>query len=186
MAACAVRGALTGAQGYLGKNLVQRVGYDLRLAFYEQLQRLSFSFHDQRHSGDLIARGMLDLEGVRAFLESGVLRAITLSLRVGGGRLAAAARRCGARPAGAELRALRGGAPAGSSSKAATTRCCGWAGCTRSCMRAAAPRSTTMPALPTPCAPPPPHSFRLSLSKLGVLLPLVQTVEARPTNRKII
>ncbi|XVJ70433.1 MAG: ABC transporter ATP-binding protein [Rhizobacter sp.] len=83
--ACAVRGVLTGAQAYLGENLAQRVGYDLRMSFYEQLQRLSFSFHDQHHSGDLIARGMLDLEGVRAFLESGVLRAITLVLLVGVG-----------------------------------------------------------------------------------------------------
>ena len=83
--ACAIRGVLTGAQGYLGENLAQRVGYDLRLAFFDQLQRLSFSFHDQQHSGDLIARGMLDLEGVRAFLESGVLRVITLLLLVGAG-----------------------------------------------------------------------------------------------------
>jgi ATP-binding cassette subfamily B protein len=61
------------------------VGYDLRLAFYEKLQRQSFAFHDQRHSGDLIARGMLDLEGVRAFLEMGLLRAITLVLLVAAG-----------------------------------------------------------------------------------------------------
>lgn len=83
--ACATRGTLTGLQGYLGENLAQRVGHDLRLAFFEKLQRLSFEFHDAGHSGDLIARGMLDLEGVRAFLESGVLRVITLVLLVGVG-----------------------------------------------------------------------------------------------------
>jgi ATP-binding cassette subfamily B multidrug efflux pump len=85
VAACAARGALTGLQGYLGENIAQRVGYDLRLAFYEKLQRLDFSFHDRRHSGDLIARGMLDLEGVRAFLESGLLRTLSLALLVGAG-----------------------------------------------------------------------------------------------------
>lgn len=83
--ACALRGALTGLQGYLGESLAQRVGLDLRLAFFDQLQRLSFSFHDATHSGDLIARGMIDLEGVRAFLESGVLRVITLMLLLGVG-----------------------------------------------------------------------------------------------------
>lgn len=85
VAACAVRGALTGLQGYLGENLAHRVGYDLRLAFYEKLQRLSFGYHDKVHSGDLIARGMLDLEGVRVYLESGLLRIVTLVLLVGAG-----------------------------------------------------------------------------------------------------
>lgn len=77
---CAMRGILTGLQGYLGETLAQKVGYDLRMAFFEKLQRLSFSYHDKIHTGDLIARGMLDLEGVRAFLEFGVLRVMTLIL----------------------------------------------------------------------------------------------------------
>ena len=85
VAACALRGTLTGLQGYFGEVVAQKVGYDLRLAFFEKLQRLSFGFHDANHSGDLIARGMLDLEGVRAFLESGVLRAVVLALLVGVG-----------------------------------------------------------------------------------------------------
>lgn len=82
---CAMRGILTGLQGYLGETLAQKVGYDLRMAFFEKLQRLSFSYHDKIHTGDLIARGMLDLEGVRAFLEFGVLRVMTLSLLLGVG-----------------------------------------------------------------------------------------------------
>jgi len=83
--ACALRGVLTGLQGYFGENLAQKIGYDLRLEFFEKLQSLSFAYHDVTHSGDLIARGMLDLEGVRAFLESAVLRIITLALLVGVG-----------------------------------------------------------------------------------------------------
>lgn len=82
---CAARGLLTGLQGYLGESLAQCVGFDLRLAFYAKLQELPFAFYDAVHSGDLIARGMLDLEGVRAFLESAVLRVITLVLLVGVG-----------------------------------------------------------------------------------------------------
>jgi ATP-binding cassette subfamily B multidrug efflux pump len=78
--ACVARGVLAGLQGYHGETLAQQVGYDLRLAFYDKLQTLSFSYHDAVHSGELISRGMLDLEGVRGFLEFGVLRAITLAL----------------------------------------------------------------------------------------------------------
>ncbi|WBS00419.1 ABC transporter ATP-binding protein [Pseudoduganella sp. SL102] len=85
VAACAMRGTLTGLQGYCGETLSQRVAYDLRLAFFDKLQQLSFGYHDRIHTGDLIARGMLDLEGVRAFFEFGVLRAITLALLLGVG-----------------------------------------------------------------------------------------------------
>lgn len=83
VAACAVRGTLTGLQGYFGETLAQMVGYDLRLAFYDKLQQLGFGYHDKIHTGELIARGMLDLEGVRAFLEFGVLRVLTLALLLG-------------------------------------------------------------------------------------------------------
>jgi ATP-binding cassette subfamily B multidrug efflux pump len=83
VAACALRGALAGLQGYFGETLAQRVGYDLRLAYYDKLQQLSFSYHDTIHTGELISRGMLDLEGVRAFLEFGVLRTVTLVLLLG-------------------------------------------------------------------------------------------------------
>jgi ATP-binding cassette subfamily B protein len=81
--ACAARGALSGGQNYCAETLAQRVAYDLRLAFFDKLQRLSFAYHDQIHTGELIARGMLDLEGVRSFIEFGVLRTITLSLLLG-------------------------------------------------------------------------------------------------------
>ncbi|KAF1047542.1 ABC transporter ATP-binding protein [Xylophilus sp.] len=81
--ACALRSTLAALQGFCGEWLAQRVGQDLRLAFYDKLQRLSFADHDRYHSGDLLARGMLDLEGVRGFRESGVLRSITLLLLLG-------------------------------------------------------------------------------------------------------
>jgi len=54
------------------------------LAFYEQVQRLSFSFHDKVHTGDLITRGMLDLEGVRMFISTGVIRTLLLTVLIGG------------------------------------------------------------------------------------------------------
>jgi ATP-binding cassette subfamily B protein len=63
----------------------QRVGYDLRLAFFDKLQRLGFDFHDRIHSGDLITRGMLDLEGVRGFIGDGMQRLVLVVMLVGVG-----------------------------------------------------------------------------------------------------
>lgn len=85
IAASAARGIFTGLQGYQGEYIANRVGYDLRLKFFDHLQRLSFTYHDRIHSGELISRGILDVEGVRGYLESGLLRAVSLVLLVGVG-----------------------------------------------------------------------------------------------------
>lgn len=78
IAASVIRGVLTMFAGYLGEYVSQQVGYDLRLKYFQQLQRLSFGFHDRTHSGDLITRGMLDLEAVRVFIQNGLMQALTL------------------------------------------------------------------------------------------------------------
>ncbi|MGH8664412.1 MAG: ABC transporter ATP-binding protein [Burkholderiales bacterium] len=80
-----LRGVFTMFQNYLGESLGHRIGYELRLAYFDKLQRLSFSYHDRVHSGDLITRGMLDIEGVRRFLENAVFRTVTLVVLVGYG-----------------------------------------------------------------------------------------------------
>ena len=71
---------LTGLAGYQGERVSQKVAYQLRLDYFQQLQRLSFGFHDKIHSGDLITRGMLDLEGTRMFIQSGLMQMLTLVL----------------------------------------------------------------------------------------------------------
>ncbi|WP_374471771.1 ABC transporter ATP-binding protein [Phenylobacterium sp.] len=83
VAATVARGLLTMWSGYLGEHLSQRVANDLRLAFFQHLQKLSFGFHDRVHSGDLITRGMLDLEGARAFINGALVPGFTLVLLVG-------------------------------------------------------------------------------------------------------
>jgi ATP-binding cassette subfamily B protein len=82
LAASLARGLFLMGQGYWGEYVSQRVGQQLRLLFFEKLQRLSFSFHDRVHSGDLITRGMLDIEGARLFIENGFLRGIQIALLV--------------------------------------------------------------------------------------------------------
>jgi len=83
IAATTLRGLLTAAAGYLGEYLSQRVAQDLRLRFFQQLQRLSFGFHDRVHSGDLITRGMLDLEGARVFIQNGMMQGLIMALLLG-------------------------------------------------------------------------------------------------------
>ena len=85
LGAAVLRGGFTMLQNYQGEAVGQIIGYELRLAFYRQLQRLSFSWRDKVHSGDLIARGMLDVEGVRLWVSTGVLRMALLTTLIGGG-----------------------------------------------------------------------------------------------------
>jgi len=84
IAVSAARGILTGLGGYLGEKVSQKVAYQMRLDFFQQLQRLSFGFHDKIHSGDLITRGMIDLEGARMFIQNGMMQALTLVLLLAG------------------------------------------------------------------------------------------------------
>ncbi len=82
LAAGVLRGLFTMFQNYLGESTGQSVGYDLRLMYFEKLQRLSFGYHDRVHSGDLITRGMLDIEGVRRFIDSAMYRIVVLAVLV--------------------------------------------------------------------------------------------------------
>ncbi|MEE8445331.1 MAG: ABC transporter ATP-binding protein, partial [Alphaproteobacteria bacterium] len=85
LGASVARGAFTLIHNYCGETVGHLVAYHLRLAFYDKLQRLSFSFHDQVHTGELITRGMLDLEGVRSFMNTGPLRVLLLVVLIGAG-----------------------------------------------------------------------------------------------------
>ena len=73
-----LRGLFTMVQNYYGEAVGHHIGYELRLAFYEKIQRLSFGFHDRVHTGDLITLGMLDLDGVRMFFSTGLVRVVLL------------------------------------------------------------------------------------------------------------
>ena len=82
-----LRGLFTMLQNYHGEAIGHCIGYELRLAFYKNIQRLSFGFHDRVHTGDLITRGMLDLEGVRMFISTGIVRLVMLIVLIGGATL---------------------------------------------------------------------------------------------------
>lgn len=80
-----LRGLFTFGHMYISENIAQRLGYRLRMMYYEKLQRLSFAYHDRVHTGDLLTRGLLDIEGIRAFASRGLLRVVYLAIFVGTG-----------------------------------------------------------------------------------------------------
>ncbi|MBB2792580.1 UNVERIFIED_ORG: ATP-binding cassette subfamily B protein [Rhizobium pisi] len=83
LGASVLRGLFTMVQNYFSESVGHHMGYELRLACYEKIQRLSFSFHDTVHSGDLITVGMLDLEGVRMYFSTALVRMILLTILIG-------------------------------------------------------------------------------------------------------
>ncbi len=80
-----LRGLFTLLQNYFSESVGHHCAYELRLACYEKVQRLSFSFHDSVHSGDLIMMGILDIDGVRMFFSTGLVRLVLLTVLIGVG-----------------------------------------------------------------------------------------------------
>jgi ATP-binding cassette, subfamily B, multidrug efflux pump len=85
LAVSILRGLFTMLQNYFGESVGHTIGYELRLACYEKLQRLSFSFHDRIHTGDLITLGILDIDAVRSFFSTGFVRFFLLLVLIGVG-----------------------------------------------------------------------------------------------------
>ncbi|CCV09345.1 ABC transporter related protein [Mesorhizobium metallidurans STM 2683] len=83
LGASTLRGLFTMAQNYFAEAVGHRVAYELRLACYDKVQRLSFSFHDRVHSGDLITLGILDLDGVRMYFSTALVRFFLLTMLIG-------------------------------------------------------------------------------------------------------
>jgi ABC-type multidrug transport system fused ATPase/permease subunit len=76
LVASALRGLFAYGQGYYSQTLSQLVAYDLRDTLYAHLQRLSFSFHDDSETGQLMSRMTADIEAVRQFYPLGLMRGI--------------------------------------------------------------------------------------------------------------
>jgi ATP-binding cassette subfamily B protein len=85
LVASVLRGLFTMWHNYQGEAVGQKIAYDLRMQYYAQLQRLSFGFHDRVHTGELITRGMLDIEGIRMVINAGMLRLVLIAILVGVG-----------------------------------------------------------------------------------------------------
>ncbi|HEY7294045.1 MAG TPA: ABC transporter ATP-binding protein [Dehalococcoidia bacterium] len=68
------KGSFAYLLSYFGESLSQHVAFDLRRDFYERVQALSFAFHDQVETGQLMSRATVDVEASRTFLGQSLLR----------------------------------------------------------------------------------------------------------------
>lgn len=76
LGASALRGLFAYGQGYFSQALSHLVAYDLRDKLYAHLQRLSFSFHDDSETGQIMSRMTADIEAVRQFYPLGLMRGL--------------------------------------------------------------------------------------------------------------
>ncbi len=76
----AIKAIFAFGQRYLTEWLSFRTAYDLRNAFYDHVQRLSFAYHDAAQTGQLMSRATSDVDMVRQFIGSGLMEAINILL----------------------------------------------------------------------------------------------------------
>ncbi|MFC1532198.1 ABC transporter ATP-binding protein [Thermodesulfobacteriota bacterium] len=68
-----MRGISSFSQMYLAEFVSQKTAYDIRNAIYDQLQRLSFAYHDNTQTGQLMSRATVDVEAIRMLFGRGFL-----------------------------------------------------------------------------------------------------------------
>ena len=71
-----VRGVFAFIQAFMGETLSQNVAFDFRNELFAKIQRLSFTYHDQNRTGQLMVRATDDVEKLRVFLGQGLLIAL--------------------------------------------------------------------------------------------------------------
>jgi ATP-binding cassette subfamily B protein len=74
----AVRGIFNFTQGYWSEKGAQHVAYDVRNDLFQKLQNLSFSYHDQAQTGQLMTRITNDVDQLRNFISNGLLQMVSV------------------------------------------------------------------------------------------------------------
>ena len=77
-----VRGLFSFLQGYLAERASQGAAYDMRNQVYGKLQTLSFAFHDQVQTGQMMTRVTSDVDMVRQFTGQGFLQLVSATLMI--------------------------------------------------------------------------------------------------------
>jgi len=83
-----VKGVMNFLQGILSETASQNVAFDLRNEIQKKLTQLSFSFHDQSETGELLSRAIQDVERIRfltgratlRLLEGGLMLIVTMAV----------------------------------------------------------------------------------------------------------
>jgi len=68
------------ATEYLSKSLGQRIAYDIRNDIYDHMQRLSYAYHDQMETGQIMSRSTQDVENIRMFVAQALFRTVYIAV----------------------------------------------------------------------------------------------------------
>ncbi|MCX6018985.1 MAG: ABC transporter ATP-binding protein [Chloroflexi bacterium] len=77
-----LRGVFSFAQTYLLERISQNVAFDMRNLLFNKLSDLSFSYHDQQQTGQLMTRVTSDVEVIRQFVGQGLLNLVAAVITV--------------------------------------------------------------------------------------------------------
>jgi ATP-binding cassette, subfamily B, multidrug efflux pump len=72
----AIRNLFTFTQGFWSEKASQSAAYEMRNAIFARLENLSFSYHDQAQTGQLMTRVTSDVDTVRNFTGNGLLQLV--------------------------------------------------------------------------------------------------------------
>jgi ATP-binding cassette, subfamily B, multidrug efflux pump len=79
-----LRGVFAFLQSFWAEKNSQNIAYELRNDLYAKIQNLSFSYHDQNNTGQLMIRATDDVEKVRIFIGQGLLQLVGAVLLLSG------------------------------------------------------------------------------------------------------
>ncbi|HEY9805883.1 MAG TPA: ABC transporter ATP-binding protein [Candidatus Obscuribacterales bacterium] len=77
VAAAIARGLFNFGQSFWAEAASQGVAYDLRNKIFSKIQNLSFSYHDQSQTSQLLTRVTSDIEQIRTFLSTSLMQVIS-------------------------------------------------------------------------------------------------------------
>ncbi|ABA21563.1 ABC transporter, transmembrane region [Trichormus variabilis ATCC 29413] len=75
--AAIARGVFNFGQSYLAEAASQGVAYELRNKIFSKIQNLSFSYHDQSQTSQLLTRVTSDIEQIRTFIGTSLIQVIS-------------------------------------------------------------------------------------------------------------
>jgi ABC-type multidrug transport system fused ATPase/permease subunit len=75
-----LRGLAQFGQTYIGESLGQRIAYDIRNDIYDHMQRLSYAYHDQVETGQIMSRSTQDVENIRMFVAQALFRTVYIAV----------------------------------------------------------------------------------------------------------
>lgn len=72
-----LKGFLNFTTMFLSPFIAQRTTYDIRNRLFDHIQRLSFTYHDQAETGQLLSRSTADVDALLAFLGDGLTNVVS-------------------------------------------------------------------------------------------------------------